>query len=207
MCMLCRQLWPGYGLCKAQCACESCPVFAVVKDSEQQTPPACRAHGPNKELATADIVRALQSELQARGHDNDACILQQLPLGTRGPQNKARKGKRARVDLGVLHVVACLLLGIEVHGSKEHVMAEQRRTQPRTQFGGKSKQVTTGRDKRKRTAWKKQSWRSGALHEVLGARVLQQSKQQWCADMTQALQARLHLFLASVEATRASHAT
>lgn len=198
--MPCRQIWPGYSICKARCACESCPIFAVIRTAEQRESPDCRAHGPQNELATADIVRALQSELQANGHANSVCILQQLPLGTPGPQNKARKGKRAKVDLGVLHVAARLVLGVEVHGSKEHVLAEQRRAQPRTPFGSTSRQSTTARDERKRKAWSKQRAGSGALHEILGAKVLKQSKQEWCTDMTQALQARLHNFFDAVAA-------
>jgi hypothetical protein len=198
--VLCRQIWPSYSICKTQCACKGCPVFAVVKNAEQRTPPECRAHGSKKEHATADVVRALQHQLQARGQANDTCILQQLPLCTSGPQNKRRKGMRSKVDLGVLHVKNRSILGLEVHGGKEHVPAERRRARPRTEFGSKSRQSTGQRDERKRKAWLTQASSSGNLHEIPGAKVLKQTKRKWCGDMTQALQARLHTFLANVTA-------
>ena len=100
------------------CTRDDCPIFAVVRDDADEAWPACRAHGRASEHSTVEVLQALRDALQACGHSGSACILQQLPIKTRGPQNRIRKGSAAKVDLGVLHM-SWGLLGIEAHGRKE----------------------------------------------------------------------------------------
>ena len=191
---MCRAIWDGYSLRKVACEHKNCPIFAVVKDGSRAPLPKCRAHGRGREHCVVEVLRALRAALQACGHADNTCILQQLPVQTRGPQERIRSGNAAKVDLGVLHLQRGLL-GIEVHGRGEHIAAKTSRKQPRTEYGEKAKQKAVTRDRRKRTAWSKLHKSSGGLHEISSAVVLGQSKSEWADDMTQALQARVSQYL------------
>lgn len=77
-------------------------------------------------------------------------VMQQVPLATRSKNGRFRSGKPAKVDIALAR--HCRMLGIEVHGGREHA----------------SKAVTLCADKRKRRAWSHGALNAGPLIEVLG---------------------------------------
>lgn len=153
---VCRPCFKKYTAVPVHCP-EDCGCLTFVQDSG--TKGACRGHLQVEK----SVPHVLSVVLEATSTDHEAVVYQQVPLRTRSPQGTFRAGSPAKIDLAVAKHGN--LLGIEVHGGKEHM----------------SKRVTLNADSRKRTAWRAlaKEGNHGCLLEVWGPWRGNQGESAW----------------------------
>lgn len=107
------QVLQGYKLYRVFCP-QGCGMLAMMRRAHSAR---CRAHDRGvAEKFTDEVVCMLQHICAVL--DMPFCLLQQYPLALRGKDGRFMFDKRARVDLVLAHHGR--LLGVEVHGAKEH---------------------------------------------------------------------------------------
>lgn len=160
VCMTCRvKVLAGYRVVHTRCT-QGCATWSL-SSCKRAAKCACRAHGTSKERSVREVlcaVQAVAAELGCAVH-----IAQQWPLRWRDEQGQFQK-RPCHVDIVVCHHASAL--GIEVHGSIEHVIDAK----------------VVARDHRKKQAWE-------GMHDelltVFGPGLLdaEQSRADWLRAM------------------------
>lgn len=164
-----------YKLCPTLCP-KKCGVMAVKLRRGATT---CRAHS-KREKHMADVVSMLLESTQ--GSAADYTLMQQVPIARRAASGRFCKRRDMRIDLVMLHNHS--MLGIEVHGSAEHLYNDS----------------TVKLDKLKAASWQKQGARAwGQLRVVWGNGVgaPKQKHADWYASNLAALQPVVQSFIAT----------